>query len=640
MLRTADASHLDKRRADPFLHALRRPEGYSADHWTFQAKLNQPRLERDRLEYTSSSDFEEAQAEAWWLCADTLRMVDQELRRTDTLLADTDRPRLAARSVAYTDAPESLAQLVRTNGWLPVDARVQVSDVVSLISALGGEKLYGDSPTVPLRELIQNAADAVRARRLLESRENDWGHIVVHTGQDDDGHWLEVKDTGIGMSVDVLTGPFLDFSTSFWGSSLMHAELPGLERKGFEATGQFGIGFFSVFMWGDHVRVVTRRPDRASSETLTLEFTGGLGTRPILKTGNVTPELLDAGTVVRVWFRDGLSPANSGLLVARARHSTFTLAQCCAWLCPTLDVDLYADEGELTLAVKANDWLSIEGQTLLDRIDSGGSIQKERDRDGARLRILDDNLGRACIAIPTFFDEDEDGNASSRSADRGLLTTGGFRASDSLQFQGVLKSVPSVAARNQAALMGDMTIYATWATEQARLAEALRLPIRTQIEVAEKISAFGGDIGDLAFALTRSGAICKSNISDFLQHEEIVFVHPFFVSNQAPVFIPIPDNVLIIEHQWKATQSSNDDVESFGNSPDGMNTKQLPKTNKNLLFDFFLEEAARVLSVHIEDLSHQIDWRVRPMDEVSASTRHKWYAFGVLDLNRILNSEN
>jgi hypothetical protein len=42
MLRTADAAHIDDRRAPLFAFALRQPEGVSLDHWKFQSKLGRP----------------------------------------------------------------------------------------------------------------------------------------------------------------------------------------------------------------------------------------------------------------------------------------------------------------------------------------------------------------------------------------------------------------------------------------------------------------------------------------------------------------------------------------------------------------------------------------------------------------------
>src|SRR5262249_44941631 len=70
--------------------------------------------------------------------------------------------------------------------------------------------------------------------------------------------YIEVRDNGIGMSEALLVGPLLDFGTSYWNSPLMSREHPGLASSGFEPQGQYGIGFFSVFMWGGEVKVVTR----------------------------------------------------------------------------------------------------------------------------------------------------------------------------------------------------------------------------------------------------------------------------------------------------------------------------------------------------------------------------------------------
>ncbi|WHP48962.1 hypothetical protein [Vibrio parahaemolyticus] len=89
--------------------------------------------------------------------------------------------------------------------------------MAKLVKNLGGEQLYGDDVIVPLRELIQNASDAVRARRCLEGEDDDWGKVTVRTGEDTKGCYIEVEDNGVGMSVNVLTGAFLDFGTSFWG---------------------------------------------------------------------------------------------------------------------------------------------------------------------------------------------------------------------------------------------------------------------------------------------------------------------------------------------------------------------------------------------------------------------------------------
>src|SRR3546814_7262110 len=119
-------------------------------------------------------------------------------------------------------------------------ARLQVSDVPRIVENLGGAKLYGDDPTVSLRELIQNAADAVQARRRFDERDSDYGLISVGLEDRVDGTWLLVEDNGIGMSELVLTGPLLDFGTSFWRSPLAMDEFPGLMAAGMTAIGRLG----------------------------------------------------------------------------------------------------------------------------------------------------------------------------------------------------------------------------------------------------------------------------------------------------------------------------------------------------------------------------------------------------------------
>jgi hypothetical protein len=93
----------------------------------------------------------------------------------------------------------------------------------------GGTSLYGADSTVPVRELLQNAMDAIQARRRLQNR-TGWGLIRVELSSQMDGVLLSVEDDGVGMSERVLTGSFLDFGSSFWRSIFMREGLAGIER--------------------------------------------------------------------------------------------------------------------------------------------------------------------------------------------------------------------------------------------------------------------------------------------------------------------------------------------------------------------------------------------------------------------------
>src|SRR3546814_11987165 len=112
-----------------------------------------------------------------------------------------------------------MARTLATKGWRPVDARLQVSDVPRIVENLGGAMLYGDDPNVSLRELIQNAADAVQARRRFDERDSDHGLISVGLADRVEGTWLMVEDNEIGRSEIVLNGHLLDLGTSKIGSA-------------------------------------------------------------------------------------------------------------------------------------------------------------------------------------------------------------------------------------------------------------------------------------------------------------------------------------------------------------------------------------------------------------------------------------
>ena len=148
------------------------------------------------------------------------------------------------------------------------------------------------------------------ARRVSEARPSQWGEVRVAVTQSGDW-WLRVEDNGVGMSDALLAGPFLDFGSSYWNSELVTSEHPGLLAKGFEPIGRFGIGFFSVFMLGDVVRVLTRPYREAQRATRVLEFSAGPTSVPLLRNANEDEQLHDGGTRIEVRLK---VPPSEGLL--------------------------------------------------------------------------------------------------------------------------------------------------------------------------------------------------------------------------------------------------------------------------------------------------------------------------------------
>jgi hypothetical protein len=282
LLRCADAAHLDHRRAPRLLFALTRPAGVARIHWTFQAKLAKPQARDGKLLYTSRSAFSLAEVDAWHLCWDMMKMVDRELSDSCDVLLDRKSTPFLVSGVVGAKSADALAKHVLVEGWRPIPTELQVSDVPHLARTLGGTDLYS-SPIAPLRELLQNAADAIDARDALD---NDFqvseSRITVKIAKEEDVFILSVEDDGLGMSERTLTGALLDFGTSFWKSDAARNEFPGLQAQ-FQPRGRYGIGFFSIFMWADSVKVSSRKFSEGISDARVLEFTAGLGSRPILR---------------------------------------------------------------------------------------------------------------------------------------------------------------------------------------------------------------------------------------------------------------------------------------------------------------------------------------------------------------------
>lgn len=284
LLRCADAAHLDHRRAPRFLHTLTRPAGISKLHWNFQSKIAKPQVRDGRqLLYTSRSAFSFDEVESWHLCWDMLKMVNQELSDSFDALGDRKKGTFAVTGVVGTKSADTLAQYVEVVGWRPIANQLQVSDVPHLARTLGGRDLYS-SAIAPLRELLQNAADAVDARAAID---DDFdarnGRITIKVLPEVNGDYtVSVEDDGLGMSENTLTGALIDFGTSFWKSEAARVEFPGLKAR-FEARGRYGIGFFSIFMWADVVKVCSRKFSEGLADARVLEFPSGLGGRPILR---------------------------------------------------------------------------------------------------------------------------------------------------------------------------------------------------------------------------------------------------------------------------------------------------------------------------------------------------------------------
>ena len=351
-----------------------------------------------------------------------------------------------------------------------------------------------------LRELIQNAADAVEARRRLESRADDWGEIHIDLKTTNSNHWLTVEDNGTGMSPAILSTILLDFGKSLWNSSQVMNEHPGLLSSGYRGRGQFGIGFFSVFMVGSLIRVCTRRYDQGHDAGVCLEFRSVTDTRPILYSVPQTQIPIDGGTRVEICLSDDPDGVGGLLYNARYSSSVFTLAEVVGKVAPALDVTLVVtSEGQEKSILRANDWIRLDPRLLIARLYPGPELL-ELNHSDQRLTTMRPIVGpNGSVYGRGFICPSQE----LLTHDRGSIVVSGLRANRIRHIEGVVFGEVRTITRDRARPIVPIEALAKWATNQGRLIQELYANENQQeyriqeARVAAVVLSCGGDIGGL-----------------------------------------------------------------------------------------------------------------------------------------------
>src|SRR6187397_1319555 len=124
--------------------------------------------------------------------------------------------------------------------------------------------LYKDRE-VFLRELLSNASDALnRLRFEMVTNQNvldPAAELAIHLKVDKEARMLTIQDTGIGMTKEEIIENLGTIAQSGARKFLEATKDKSTDLT--QVIGQFGVGFYSVFMVAEWVRVTSRsyRPD-------------------------------------------------------------------------------------------------------------------------------------------------------------------------------------------------------------------------------------------------------------------------------------------------------------------------------------------------------------------------------------------
>ncbi|HHA1210334.1 HD domain-containing protein [Enterobacter hormaechei] len=143
----------------------------------------------------------------------------------------------------------------------PLNFRTSDAEMISLLVA----PLYGNKPSIGIREIVQNAVDACNER--IDFHEKSGQHnfnindidvtVRVDVFNEKEGK-VSITDNGIGMNLNIIENFFLNIGASFRNSDIwkeMH-ETDG--HSNVHRTGRFGVGLLAAFLLGDEILVETR----------------------------------------------------------------------------------------------------------------------------------------------------------------------------------------------------------------------------------------------------------------------------------------------------------------------------------------------------------------------------------------------
>jgi len=153
-------------------------------------------------------------------------------------------------------------QLDNTSG--PIAFQTEIKQLLNILV----HSLY-TKKEIFLRELLSNASDALTQMRFIQQTDREILDpsldLEIRIEIDTEGKILKISDTGIGMTSEEMKTNLGTIAQSGAKAFLDAAE--GDEKGLVDVIGRFGVGFYSVFMAAEWVKVTSRsyQPDEKAS---------------------------------------------------------------------------------------------------------------------------------------------------------------------------------------------------------------------------------------------------------------------------------------------------------------------------------------------------------------------------------------
>ena len=187
------------------------------------------------------------------------------LPRQPLALSSLAQRRLSTEAASEPAADKAEEKPAATESATGASSKMEFQAETKKLLDIVANSLYTDKE-VFVRELVSNASDALEKRRHAaltsegaeaEAGEAAAGEMQIRVTTDADANTLTIEDSGIGMTRDELIANLGTIARS--GSRNFLQSLEGGQAAATNVIGQFGVGFYSVFMVADRVTVYSRR---------------------------------------------------------------------------------------------------------------------------------------------------------------------------------------------------------------------------------------------------------------------------------------------------------------------------------------------------------------------------------------------
>jgi molecular chaperone HtpG len=169
--------------------------------------------------------------------------------------------------------------------------------VVGQLLKLMTHSLYSNKE-IFIRELISNSSDAIDKFNYMQLtdekfKNSDWiGKINIKLDEADGS--LTISDNGIGMNEEELMTNLGTIAQS--GTKSFVEKMTGDAKKDSNLIGQFGVGFYSVFMVSSKVDVISKKAGEEQAYMFSADGSGEYEIKPVTKD--------EHGTVIYIKLND------------------------------------------------------------------------------------------------------------------------------------------------------------------------------------------------------------------------------------------------------------------------------------------------------------------------------------------------